>query len=134
MSLAFLTFIISTCLTPSHSQAEVEKVSLEKYLWKKRIILVFDSSKGSGPWIKQSKIFEKSPKQNRERDLILIKVLSIPEPQSGKYRSLGSYPVLVIGKDGGIKAKYKKPVEMKKVYQLIDSMPMRKSEMIKQQP
>jgi len=41
----------------------------------------------------------------------------------------GSFQVLLIGKDGGVKLRSSEPVSMKDLFGLIDSMPMRQQEM-----
>jgi len=41
----------------------------------------------------------------------------------------GTFQVLLIGKDGGVKLRSSGPVSMKDLFGLIDSMPMRQQEM-----
>jgi hypothetical protein len=42
---------------------------------------------------------------------------------------VGTFQVLLIGKDGGVKLRSSGPVSMKDLFGLIDSMPMRQQEM-----
>jgi hypothetical protein len=41
----------------------------------------------------------------------------------------GTFQVVLIGKDGGVKLRSSEPVSMKDLFGLIDSMPMRQQEM-----
>ena len=41
----------------------------------------------------------------------------------------GGFSVVLVGKDGGVKARYAKAPDLDDVFSLIDGMPMRRSEM-----
>jgi hypothetical protein len=63
-----------------------------------------------------------------ERDLVIIIVEK--ESEYKKYNVISNqFTLLLIGKDGGEKLRSSKPVEIKTIFQLIDSMPMRQAEM-----
>lgn len=88
------------------------------YLWKKRIILV----KSKKHLASQTDKFKEDQKGFHERKLkVLFHSKSIE-----KFGKNDGY--ILIGLDGGVKARSKDPFEKKEVFSLIDSMPMRQSE------
>ncbi len=94
---------------------------LEKYHWKKRIILLTYSDVSNKKVLEQRKIFEQTPGENKERKLILIE----------KVKEDIEFKLDLIGLDGGVKKSFKNIVPMKDLFKIIDSMPMRASELKK---
>jgi hypothetical protein len=91
-------------------------LDLESYRWRKRILLQFG---GSEP---QSAL----PPGYTERDLIR---LYSEEPALARRLGINAKPIwLLIGKDGGVKAKWTHPPAETELYRLIDAMPMRQAE------
>lgn len=115
---------------------------LTEFKWKNRLILVFTESAEDQNFQKQLQLFEKELKAFQERKLVLIHAL--PEKQkiiipgisgwqdSNLYqnikRSKDGFEVVLIGLDGGVKLRQKEILETEKLFDLIDSMPMRKAE------
>ena len=71
----------------------------------------------------------------RERD-VLVQSLT-PETARRERRELGVEPgatfeVLLVGKDGGVKLRRDQPVVVSELTALIDTMPMRRAEMLRQ--
>lgn len=116
--------------------------SLAEFKWKNRLILVFTESVENQNFQNQLHLFEKDLKAFQERKLVLIH--AIPEKQkiiipgmsgwqdSNLYqkmkRSKDGFEVVLIGLDGGVKLRQKEILETEKLFDLIDSMPMRKAE------
>lgn len=111
------------------------------YQWKNRIIVV--SADQESELEKQVATFQNTNEAFYERDLILVTLnknqLSIDgqdashisAAQLRDYYNLPSqgFRLLLIGKDGGTKLSSSSIVDHQKIYNLIDSMPMRKAEM-----
>ncbi|MCR9203572.1 MAG: DUF4174 domain-containing protein [Halobacteriovoraceae bacterium] len=91
------------------------------YLWKKRIILVRSKKHIAS----QQNKFKDDQKGFQERKL---KILFHPQLKD-KFGEDDQF--LLIGLDGGVKARSNNPFERKEIYGLIDSMPMRQSELKK---
>ena len=74
-------------------------------------------------------LFEEAAAELKERDMLLLEI----EPNNQelvKFSLSENFEgVLLIGKDGGLKASYKLLVKPKTLFDLVDSMPMRKAEM-----
>ncbi|GAB3553834.1 DUF4174 domain-containing protein [Spirosoma fluminis] len=71
---------------------------------------------------------------DRELDVIVLVASLLPEPDRQflmhdyKLNPADDFAGWLIGKDGGVKQTYKKPVDPAELFRLIDSMPMRKQE------
>lgn len=117
--------------------------SLAEFKWKNRLILVFTESTENQNFQNQLQLFEKDLKAFQERKLVLIHAIQekqkiiIPEmsgwQDSNLYqkmkRSKDGFEVVLIGLDGGVKLRQKDILETEKLFDLIDSMPMRKAEL-----
>ncbi len=101
---------------------------MKKYLWKNRVLVVNQKS-SSEDLNSQKQKFKKEERGAKERDLLLVfkEKGCEDEAQDFKFKA-GEFKAHLIGKDGGIKATYNKPVELKKVFAEIDSMPMRQQQ------
>lgn len=101
---------------------------LKQYQWKSRILLLNVSSMESAS--EQEKLFRKSNHENKDRDLILLKVDKGHKSLWSKYKFQNEvFRLVLIGKDGGVKREYSNVTPMKEIYQVIDAMPMRQQEM-----
>ncbi len=116
---------------------------LTDYRWKNRVLLLFDESWESVAIKSQLEKFSKVREEMVDRDLILFIVThkgiftESGRPQdmllkdaydtanvSEKFKG-----IVLIGKDGGIKLKKDLEINPQLVFDLVDSMPMRKAEM-----
>ncbi len=127
-------FLIALLLMPllTHSQA------LETYRWKNRILLLCEKREDLSRSRSQIAMFREVTKEVEERQLLLLvydgkhlrdrnnKVLTNTKMQLIKSDFEG---VLLIGKDGGIKYESDFYVTPEIIFEIIDSMPMRKAEM-----
>ena len=117
---------------------------LDKYQWKNRIILIITENEGSDVLNRQLQVFKDENKELKERKLKIFQV------SPGKYRecfprkkdwttaeksiyelkkSNTDYEILLLGLDGGVKSRQTEILETEKLFDLIDSMPMRQAEM-----
>jgi hypothetical protein len=91
---------------------------LEGYRWKSRVLLQF----GDPP-----KFTAKTSAAFKERDLV---VLHADTPKFRKaFQVTAPFALILIGKDGSEKARWLTQVNPQTIIDLVDSMPMRKSEM-----
>ena len=112
---------------------------LEKYLWKNRIIVTFSPSKINFERNKFLNSINKNLCDFNARNIIHIDLIFNTNKQEIKIfeRSFGNlslspieFRLILIGKDGGIKLNSKK-TSIKDIFNLIDTMPMRKEEIVK---
>ena len=107
--------------------------ALESYLWKNRLLLVFSPSSRNPLLLDQLEKLRAVRSGLVERDLL---VLTDTEPeQAGDLRDelvIEGFEVLLIGKDGGVKARSQAPVTSEELFTTIDAMPMRRRERQKQ--
>ena len=98
---------------------------LSEYRWKNRLIILVSTESNT----EQLKLLKEVEKQLKERDILVLEKY----PDANDLESLGIKNnfegVLLIGKDGGIKLQRPFIVEPQVIFDLVDSMPMRKSEM-----
>jgi hypothetical protein len=141
----FLGFLLllGVCLPQANSlgQTGPEKGGLKAYQWQNRIILLFASSGQHPAFQEQQRIFRDQTPAFAERDLVLLEVLGDQSVKMKKgeesaaslrerYRvAPNEFTLLLIGKDGGEKFRSTTPVAPERIYDIIDAMPMRRSEM-----
>lgn len=115
---------------------------LGTYQWKNRIILLKDANLESD-WLQaQLKRLGSNPQELLDRDLVLFLLTdelvcnTSKEPVDLKAETIITYyeldgfeGLVLIGKDGGLKLKEEFIVSPTKIFELIDGMPMRISEM-----
>ncbi|RAK03280.1 uncharacterized protein DUF4174 [Larkinella arboricola] len=107
----------------------------------RRVLVLYGREDAQHLLIEQQEALHAERDQLAERDLDVIVLLSydLPEPdrQFLMQEPFGLIPSenfqgWLIGKDGGVKHTFKKPIETGELFGLIDSMPMRKEEAKKQ--
>ena len=95
--------------------------------WKSRVLLIFHGRQQQD-WPEQRERYRKALK---ERDLVVIQG---EEEMADAYGvSSSDFTLILIGKDGGVKAKQVRRVNLPQLFRLIDAMPMRRKEMEKRQ-
>lgn len=111
---------------------------LTEFRWKNRVLLIIDTNNNLAVRDLQVNKFVSRNDEMEERDLVLfictakevldnngLKTNLNPDKISyGEFQG-----VILIGKDGGVKLKKKFIIEPKEIFDLIDQMPMRRSEM-----
>jgi hypothetical protein len=136
----FFILISLTVWTPR----ETLSMDLTQFQWKNRLLLIF-AQDGNHPLFQdlQSQILAQKAEVD-DRDLIVFEVPAqgparmntntLDRKEADSIRNhfaipSDEYSLILVGKDGGIKLKRKDQVDLKEVFELIDSMPMRQNEM-----
>lgn len=116
--------------------------NISDYKWENRLIFLVDEGLETSAMNSQLKVLEAKADELKERDILLFQltpktiILSNGRKTTlsaiETYRSL-SIPtdfkgVILVGKDGGVKLKKPFQVKAEDIFELIDGMPMRKSE------
>lgn len=130
--------------TMACAQNKLKPMSLEKYTWKNRVLLVFAPNADNNAYQKQKSLIAGNPNGLADRDMVLLEVLAddkvyengeLQPGQTGqqlraKYNvPTSSFTVLLIGKDGTEKHRKTEAVPMSEIFGLVDQMPMRRQEM-----
>ena len=111
---------------------------LTEFKWKKRILLLMDTKNDLHTRNLQLSKFDGHYNEIMERDLVLLVYngkevldrdgmtthINHDDVTYGEFQG-----IILIGKDGGVKLRKKYIVEANEVFDLIDQMPMRRSEM-----
>ena len=119
---------------------------MDEYAWRFRPLLIFAPSDDAPDLLWQRAALGASSDGMLERDIAVIEIvgdqietLAGPECRNAaaELRARYSTPketfrVVLVGKDGGVKLREEKPVETNRLFSLIDSMPMRRQEIVEQ--
>lgn len=129
-------------ITLSLSMIALNGQPLAKHQWKDRLILIFSSKADNIQAVEQVDRFKDERAAVKDRDLLLYRITPEmvygPEDRSEltsewfyKYYKVGKdeFNVILIGKDGGEKLRSEAFIPPEKIFDLIDSMPMRQAEM-----
>lgn len=114
---------------------------LSDLTWKKRVIIVFADA-GDQRAARQIKILTDRQPELEDRDLVVISVFgdevvaafgTVSKPDAATLRNKadvkeGSFRVVLVGKDGGIKLRSETVVPDVDMFEIIDRMPMRRAE------
>lgn len=106
--------------------------SLKDYRWTNRVIITFSNSEENPDRRFLIQQIKQYPCEYRKRDLVHIDLIQGSDEynrlsQKFSLAERNSFKFLLIGKDGEIKLSTNR-VELKDVFSLIDTMPMRKRE------
>ena len=128
------------------SQANYSPSFLEKVLWKNRIVISFMPAIESSHSNAQSKNYQKETEQWSERDLFFIEInpdLKVKingqltnEVDASEFVKIfpsnpEEYLVVLIGKDGSEKHRSFKAIPNSLLFEIIDAMPMRQTEIMR---
>ena len=108
---------------------ELQGFELSRYLWKNRIILTFADDEGHPDLIKLKAEMNENKCEILNRDLMHFHFSNDHKTGNIITKNDQSFRILLIGKDGGIKYESNRSVFLIQLFELIDSMPMRKNEM-----
>ena len=128
-----LGLLITLLVFPTMSNSST-KINLEDYInsfsWNKRIVLFISNEKYIHLVNETDDFFKKNSCENEERNLQYIRIVG---DDINKYvipdRYKNKYGIWLIGYDGGDKSYSNDTSLLQKVYNIIDTMPIRKSEM-----
>ena len=130
-------------LSPSQAQAR-SSFDLKEYRWENRLLVVFAEQSTTSAYQVLITDIDRLRDDFDDRDMVLISLFeketsiaadrSIDKDIADQLRQKfevkpGSYRVFLIGKDGGIKRKGGSEVSLQDLFGLIDTMPMRRNEM-----
>ena len=131
-----LGLLITLLVFPTMSNSST-KINLEDYInsfsWNKRIVLFISNEKYIHLVNETDDFFKKNNCENEERNLQYIRIVgddidkyTIPDRYKNKYG------LWLIGYDGGDKSYSNDTSLLKEIHNIIDTMTIRKSEMIEQ--
>ncbi|MDG1286311.1 MAG: DUF4174 domain-containing protein [Rickettsiales bacterium] len=121
---------------------------MEKYLWEKRVLLVFSDSAENEHYASQQFSLTESVAGMKERDLVVWSFIVNQEVSvEGKSKAhLGTsrfydyfnvrengFTIILLGKDGEEKHRQNTALSMPELFSMIDAMPMRQREIRKDQ-
>ncbi|MBX2822122.1 MAG: DUF4174 domain-containing protein [Rhodothermaceae bacterium] len=135
--------ILSTCASPSMAQ-DKGSFDLNEYRWKNRLLVVFAEQEATPAYQTLATEIKSLRAEFEDRNMVLISAFEDGKGTAAE-RALssedvdqlretfgvnpGSYRAYLIGKDGGIKREGGPEIRLQDVFSLIDTMPMRRSEM-----
>ena len=123
-----LTTVI--CCNEPQSKKTTFNDKLENYKWKKRIVLLISKEENNFLINAADKFFINQKCKNAERNLELLK---IKKDNSLNIKKISNFKdktgIWLIGYDGNIKGYSEDDTLLLNLYNLIDSMPIRKDEM-----
>ena len=123
---------------------DIMPMDLDQFQWKNRLLLIFapDVNDEFFQKLQGEIIAQKAGVEDRdlvvfeilEKDISRMNATQLDRPVADSIRNRFGAPqhkftLLLVGKDGGIKMKRHDQANLKEVFDLIDSMPMRKNEM-----
>ena len=130
------TFLMISFMSISMSYAS-EKIILKAYInsfaWEKRIVLFISKSKYVYFINETDNFFKKNKCENDNRNLKYIRIVGDEVKKyniSEKFKN--KYGMWLIGYDGQIKSYSSDISLLKEIYNVVDKMPLRKEEIIKQ--
>ena len=138
-----LIILFSLGMTNIHAQ-DFENFDLDDYKWENRILIVFSPNTFNADYRSQSNALRKAESGINERDLEVFYALKqssasakgqiLPEDVTqnlwGEFNvSPSDFTTILIGKDGTEKLRSDEAISIDKLFEEIDSMPMRKLEM-----
>jgi hypothetical protein len=118
---------------------------MEKFLWEKRVVMLFTPEVENAAYLAQKKIFSDHADGLKERDIAMIEVADFKfvafdgeiQPHVATKHFYNEYDVdpsaftfILIGKDGTEKWRQSDVMDIDHLFGLIDAMPMRQREMI----
>ena len=150
----FLVLIILLAGGSTIAHDEHAPFSMDDFRWQHRPLLILAPRLEDGDYVEQLELLGGEDDALIDRDMAVIHVggdggcVDFIGPRSDdrpRQRPLGrvdvqrlrsrygvsadDFAVLLIGKDGGVKLRSAEPVPSRRIFDLIDSMPMRKREM-----
>lgn len=124
----FFSFLLLCLLSLSVAVLGEERIKLSEYKWKNRVIVAYLEDEAG--WKELQDSLKTHQHAIAERDLIIIDWNMLDEKDKEKLKAEGLKRgvYLLFGKDGEMKAKQSGKLNLKKWFDLIDTMPMRKRE------
>lgn len=116
--------------------------ALDGFRWRNRVVVVFANSHDDEAMNRQQRVLRNARADLLDRDVVVITAgddrveidgVRSEAPNAERLRRVhgvppGSFQVLLIGKDGGVKLRAAEPIAIDELFALIDAMPMRRRE------
>ena len=140
--------ITFAALSPLQTRAED---TLQQFQWQSRLLLLFTPDRSNAQFQQVMRASQQHQQGFVARDLLRISVMrgannvtvhgapasdidhaGLPGPEQlyARYNiDKGKFAVLLLGKDGTVKARWQEPIAIDTIFDKIDAMPMRKEEM-----
>ena len=136
MSLMVLLTGLTLVMESVANQQKSLKAILNEKKDHRRVLLLYGRDDAQHYLIEQQEALNEAKDGLAERDLDVIVLIAslVMEPDRQflmhdyKLNPSDDFAGWLIGKDGGVKKTYKKPITVEDLFQTIDSMPMRKQE------
>lgn len=131
-------------LAAVHAFSAQAAFTLEKYRWKHRALVISAPDQNDAGLIAMRDAMASTREKFAERDMVLVTLLDNGASVAGERQltaaeaaaardtlgiQAGSFALRLVGKDGSVKLSKASPAAMAEIYALIDTMPMRQSEM-----
>lgn len=129
---------------------DLHSQNMQKHRWENRILIVYTSNQESLDYQNQLKALADANEEMRERKLVLYELDNqnykytdfeskknneswqvMQKPLPVNFNASDSFKVFLIGLDGGVKLERSDPLRPEALFRVIDSMPMRISELEK---
>jgi len=138
----FLLVVVS--MAQAGEKGSVADLDLDALRWKNRVLVLFSPSESDPLFQLQKQGLASSAEEVLDRNLMILEIVEQGQSRAGNQLlseksvqairkrfgvQAGTFQVLLIGKDGGVKLRSSGAVSMKDLFGLIDSMPMRQQEM-----
>jgi len=139
-----LFFLVVVSMAQAGEKGSVADLDLDALRWKNRVLVLFSPSESDASFQSQKQGLASSAEEVLDRNLMILEIVEQGQSRAGNQLlseksvqairkrfgvQAGTFQVLLIGKDGGVKLRSSGPVSMKDLFGLIDSMPMRQQEM-----
>lgn len=121
--------LFSLLLSLGSSDAAQAEAELSQLRWKNRVLILLAPSPRHPLMERQQHAFQAAKVEAVERDLVLRVETNPQGPLHRAFQLRSGFLAILVGKDGEEKWRSAKAFEMREVFQRIDSMPMRQSEM-----
>ena len=136
----YITLLIGIFLSCVVSSDERKLEHISQLVWENRVILIYPADEVNLKKINYEALFKKFNDEIKERDILwfIIKgkevLTNYPNTLSNDFIvntkskfQIEKYKILLIGKDGGVKAKGK-DLNLEMLFEEVDGMPMRQQE------
>lgn len=136
----YITLLIGIFLSCVVSSDERKLEHISQLVWENRVILIYPGDEVNLKKINYEALFKKFNDEIKERDILwfIIKgkevLTNYPNTLSNDFIvntkskfQIEKYKILLIGKDGGVKAKGK-DLNLEMLFEEVDGMPMRQQE------
>lgn len=100
---------------------------LAAYKWHNRLLLLFAPSQEDARLLQQHKLLQSHTKNLDDRDFRIFTIVEKSPLRSRFQVAPDAFVVILVGKDGTEKLRAETVVEAAKIFNLVDSMPMRQA-------